>query len=67
MRQSGILLHLTSLPGKGGHRHLGAEARQFVDFLEASGTAIWQVLPISPPALRSPPTSAFPPSPATPS
>ncbi len=59
MRQSGILLHLTSLPGKEGIGTLGAEARQFVDFLEASGTAIWQVLPISPTGFAESPYQCF--------
>lgn len=48
MRQSGILLHLTSLPSPGGIGTLGKEAYAFVDFLVESGMSIWQVLPISP-------------------
>lgn len=48
MRQSGILLHLTSLPSPGGIGTLGKEAYEFVDFLVEAGMNIWQVLPISP-------------------
>ena len=48
-RTSGLLLHLTSLPGRYGIGDLGASARQFVDFLVASGQQYWQVLPLGPP------------------
>jgi len=36
-RTSGILLHLTSLPGPHGNGDLGAEAHAFADFLAKSG------------------------------
>ena len=45
-RQSGILLHISSLPSRYGIGSLGQAAYQFVDFLEASGQTLWQVLPI---------------------
>ncbi len=45
-RQSGILLHITSLPGKYGIGTMGDEARAFVDFLVASGQKLWQILPL---------------------
>ncbi len=48
MRRSGILLHITSLPSKGGIGTMGKEAYEFVDFLHKSGMSVWQVLPISP-------------------
>ncbi len=47
-RTSGILLHLTSLPGKYGIGSLGEEAYRFVDWLAASGQKIWQILPLGP-------------------
>lgn len=47
-RQSGILLHITSLPGPYGIGDLGGAAYQFADFLAASGQTIWQVLPVVP-------------------
>lgn len=48
MRQSGILLHISSLPGPGGVGSMGKEAYAFADFLRASGMHIWQVLPMGP-------------------
>ncbi len=48
MRSSGILMHITSLPSPGGIGSLGKEAYDFVDFLDASGIRIWQVLPVGP-------------------
>ncbi len=45
-RSSGILLHITSLPGKYGIGTMGKEARHFVDFLVASGQKLWQILPL---------------------
>lgn len=47
-RSSGILLHPTSLPGKYGIGDLGETAYQFIDWLEAQGQSIWQVLPLGP-------------------
>ncbi|MBR1584310.1 MAG: 4-alpha-glucanotransferase [Clostridia bacterium] len=48
MRQSGILMHISSLPGPGGIGSLGREAYAFADFLHAAGMSIWQVLPMGP-------------------
>ena len=48
MRQSGILMHITSLPGKDGIGSLGPEARNFADFLGKAGMRLWQVLPVGP-------------------
>lgn len=48
MRRSGILMHVTSLPGPGGVGSLGKEAYAFADFLEKSGMSVWQVLPMGP-------------------
>ena len=47
-RRAGILLHPTSLPGPWGSGDIGPEARNFVDFLAASGQTIWQMLPLGP-------------------
>jgi 4-alpha-glucanotransferase len=57
-RSSGILLHVTSLPGG----RLGTPAYAFVDWLAAAGQSWWQVLPVSPPDRSGSPytsTSAF--------
>ena len=48
MRSSGILMHITSLPGKCGIGTMGKEAFRFVDFLEKSGQSRWQLLPLTP-------------------
>ena len=37
MRSSGILMHITSLPGKYGVGTMGAEAFAFVDCLKKAG------------------------------
>lgn len=47
-RQTGVLLHPTSLPGAHGIGDFGAEAYRFVDFLKQSGAQLWQVLPLNP-------------------
>lgn len=47
-RSSGILLHLTSLPGDYGIGSMGKEARTFVDFLQKAGERYWQLLPLVP-------------------
>lgn len=48
MRQSGVLLHITSLPSEGMFGTLGKEAYHFVDWLKKAGMSIWQVLPVGP-------------------
>ncbi|HET7607336.1 MAG TPA: 4-alpha-glucanotransferase [Gammaproteobacteria bacterium] len=59
-RRAGVLLHPTSLPGKGPRGTFGADARHFVDWLVAGAFSVWQTLPLgvtdahgSPYALRS--------------
>lgn len=47
-RSSGLLCHITSLPGPHGIGDFGAEAFRFVDFLASSGQHLWQVLPLGP-------------------
>ena len=48
MRQSGILMHITSLPGPYGVGTMGKEAYQFIDFLHQAGQRYWQILPLTP-------------------
>lgn len=48
MRQSGILLHLSSLPSAYGIGSMGKAAYEFVDFLKQAGQGCWQMLPINP-------------------
>jgi 4-alpha-glucanotransferase len=47
-RASGVLLHLSSLPGPHGNGDLGSSARACVDFLRAAKQRHWQMLPIHP-------------------
>ena len=47
-RSSGILMHLSSLPGPYGHGTMGQEAFDFIDFLSETGCSYWQILPIGP-------------------
>lgn len=48
MRESGVLMHITSLPGPYGIGTLGKQARAFVDFLKKAGQSKWQILPLTP-------------------
>ena len=48
MRESGILMHITSLPGQYGVGTMGKQAYEFVDFLERAGQSYWQLLPLNP-------------------
>ena len=47
-RESGILLHITSLPSDYGVGSFGTDAFRFVDFLKKSGQRYWQILPLCP-------------------
>ncbi|TBR76408.1 MAG: hypothetical protein EPN64_07820, partial [Burkholderiaceae bacterium] len=44
-RASGVLLHITSLPGPHGSGDLGPAAYHFVDWLQSGGQSLWQILP----------------------
>ncbi len=46
-RSAGVLLHPTSLPGR-GVGDLGEEAYHFVDWLAEAGQTLWQLLPLVP-------------------
>ena len=48
MRESGILMHITSLPGRYGIGTMGKSAYSFVDFLKKAGQSYWQILPLNP-------------------
>lgn len=58
-RQSGILLHITSLPNKYGVGTLGKEAYEFVDYLKEANVKIWQVLPTVPTSYGDSPYQSF--------
>lgn len=46
-RESGVILHVTSLPGPYGCGDFGAEAYDFIDWLKAAKQSLWQVLPLT--------------------
>lgn len=47
-RKSGILMPVSSLPSRYGIGSFGKGAYDFIDFLCATGTKCWQVLPLNP-------------------
>jgi 4-alpha-glucanotransferase len=61
-RASGILLHPTSLPSRGGIGDFGPAAYRFADFLASARQGFWQTLPLGPLGYGNSPyssTSAF--------
>lgn len=46
-RASGVLLHLSSLPGPHGSGDCGPAAYHFVDWLVSAGQSLWQMLPLT--------------------
>ena len=46
-RSSGILLHVSSLPGKDGIGGFGKSSLDFLEFLDNTNTHLWQVLPLN--------------------
>lgn len=59
MRASGILMHISSLPGPYGIGTMGEDAYKFVDFLEAAGQRYWQLLPLCPTGYGDSPYQSF--------
>lgn len=53
MRESGVLLHITSLPSPFGIGDLGPMAYRFADLLAESGQRVWQINPINPTLLKA--------------
>jgi 4-alpha-glucanotransferase len=47
-REGGVLLHVTSLPGRFGIGDLGPAAYQWIDQLAAARQSWWQILPLGP-------------------
>lgn len=54
-RQTGVLLHPTSLPGRYGIGDLGDELTVFLDWAASAGMKLWQVLPLNPPGYGNSP------------
>ncbi len=48
-RRAGILLHISSLPGKYENGDMGKEAYHFINFLKDAGITVWQTLPLGVP------------------
>ncbi len=48
MKETGILLAVSSLPSAWGAGDLGDAALEWIDLLEANGVSIWQILPLNP-------------------
>ena len=59
MRCSGILLPVSALPGKYGIGCFSKEAYEFVDFLEAAGQKLWQILPLGQTSYGDSPYQSF--------
>ena len=59
MRESGILMHITSLPGPYGVGTMGKQAYHFVDFLSKAGQSCWQILPLNPTGYGDSPYQSF--------
>ena len=59
MRASGILLPVSSLPGKYGIGCFSKEAYDFVDVLEKANQKYWQILPIGPTSYGDSPYQSF--------
>ncbi len=58
-RSSGILLPVSALPGKYGIGCFSKEAYAFVDFLEAAGQKLWQILPLGQTSYGDSPYQSF--------
>ena len=59
-RKSGVIMHISSLPGEFGSGDFGSCARRFAGMLADAGFSIWQILPLTPvdPALGNSPYSS---------
>lgn len=57
-RESGVLLHPTSLPGPHGIGDFGPAAFRFVDWLADAGQRLWQVMPLGPTGFGDSPYSS---------
>jgi 4-alpha-glucanotransferase len=58
-RASGVLMHISSLPGDTGIGTLGKSAYDFVDYLKRSAQSYWQILPVCPTSFGDSPYQSF--------
>ena len=59
MRKSGILFPISSIPSEYGIGTFSKQAYEFVDFLEAAGQKLWQILPLGPTGYGDSPYQSF--------
>ena len=58
-RASGVLMHISSLPGNTGIGTMGKSAYDFVDFLKSAKQRYWQILPVCPTSYGDSPYQSF--------
>lgn len=59
VRQSGVLMHISSLPGAYGIGSMGKSAYEFVDFLVRTKQRYWQILPLGTTSYGDSPYQSF--------
>ena len=45
-KESGVIMHITSLPSKYGIGGMGKEAYKFIDYIKECGFSYWEILPL---------------------
>lgn len=58
-RASGVLMHISSLPGNTGIGTMGKNAYRFIDCLKEANQKYWQILPICPTSYGDSPYQSF--------
>jgi 4-alpha-glucanotransferase len=58
-RSSGVILHPTCLSGPFGIGDLGPSSIQWLDFMDAAGLSLWQILPLNPTGFGNSPYQSF--------
>jgi 4-alpha-glucanotransferase len=58
-RSSGVLAHISALPGRYGIGNLGRSSHAFVDFLAEAGFQHWQICPVGPTGYADSPYQSF--------
>ena len=58
-RESGVLMHISSLPGNYGIGSFGKSAYDFVDFLVRTKQTYWQILPLGTTSYGDSPYQSF--------
>lgn len=58
-RACGVLMHISSLPGKTGIGTMGRSAYEFVDYLKSADQKYWQILPVCPTSYGDSPYQSF--------